>query len=121
MHLSALLLFLCSMSLAVAAETSAQLQEQLKRYPDADTNRDGVLTIEEAQAYAKVIRKGKKGATGAGANDDGPATAASTAKKPAPTHSDTPTVRMSATSSISGSRSRIGPRRSSSTFTAEVS
>jgi hypothetical protein len=58
------------LSLACAAETTPQLQEQLKRYPDADTNRDGVLTMEEAQAYAKTVRKGKKGPTAVGANDD---------------------------------------------------
>ena len=71
-----------------AAESNRQLQEQLKRYPEADTNKDGVLTFDEAQAYAKVIRKGRKGGVAADANADGPAIAASRAKKPAPTHAD---------------------------------
>src|SRR5688572_5837523 len=88
MSVRILTLLLLSVSVACAAETNTQLQEQLKRYPDADTNRDGVLTIEEAQAYAKVIRKGKKGSTVTRANDDGPATATSSTKKPAPTHAD---------------------------------
>ena len=83
-----LLLLPLATALAGAAYTTPQLREQLKRYPDADTNRDGVLTMEEAQAYAKVVRKGKKGPTAAGVNDDGSATTASTTKKPLPTHSN---------------------------------
>jgi acetyl esterase/lipase len=37
-----------------------QLQQLLRRFPDADANRDGRLTPEEAQAYrAKMAREGK--------------------------------------------------------------
>lgn len=67
-----------------AAELDAtRLQQWLKQYPDADTNRDGVLTPEEAQAYARTIRgagparKNKERA----AKSDG-----RQEKKPAPTH-----------------------------------
>lgn len=38
-----------------------RLQEYLKQYPDADTNKDGVLTIEEARAYLRQMRAGKAG------------------------------------------------------------
>ena len=34
----------------------AKLQQWLKQYPDADTNSDGKLTIEEARAYHDRIR-----------------------------------------------------------------
>ncbi|WP_414661277.1 alpha/beta hydrolase fold domain-containing protein [Horticoccus sp. 23ND18S-11] len=70
----------------LAAESSARLQELLKQYPAADTNRDGVLTIEEAQAHAKVLRRGRSGGTTL--NDDGTSTPVSKTKKPAPTHAD---------------------------------
>lgn len=36
--------------------TPEQLQELLKRFPDADTNHDGVLSPEEALAYAAKMR-----------------------------------------------------------------
>lgn len=72
--------------LTLAAVPDPRLQELLKRYPEADTNKDGVLSMEEAQAHAKIIRRGKKG--GANLNDDGTTTLASADKKPAPTHAD---------------------------------
>ncbi len=34
-----------------ATSQEAQLQQLLKRFPDADANKDGKLTIEEAQSY----------------------------------------------------------------------
>lgn len=72
-----------------AADTDPRLQQLLKQYPDADTNRDGVLTLEEAQAHAKVIRGGKKGgaANSATAAIDG-GTAAAGTRRPTPTHAD---------------------------------
>src|SRR3989339_678805 len=33
-----------------------QLQQLLQRFPDADANRDGTLTLEEAQAYRAKMR-----------------------------------------------------------------
>ena len=32
-------------------QRDAQLQKWLQRYPEADANKDGVLTLDEAQAY----------------------------------------------------------------------
>ena len=80
----------CLVPLALcAAEPDQQLQQLLKRYPEADTNRDGVLTMEEAQAHAKVIRRGKKGGGNAAtALENGTEPAGSRAKKPAPTHAN---------------------------------
>ena len=69
-----------------AAPADPRLQELLKRYPAADTNKDGVLSFEEAQAHAKVIRRGAKSAGPEG--DEGIAPRTSKAQKPAPTHAD---------------------------------
>lgn len=69
----------------VAADAASRLQELLKQYPEADTNRDGVLSIEEAQAHAKTMRKGRKTVADP---DDGLGSPASAAKKPAPSHAD---------------------------------
>lgn len=63
-----------------------RLQELLKLYPEADTNRDGVLSLEEAQAHAKVIRKGKGGGDSASAEDTG--ASRNSASKPKPTHAN---------------------------------
>jgi acetyl esterase/lipase len=35
-----------------------RLQEYLKQYPEADANKDGVLTIDEARAYLRQLRGG---------------------------------------------------------------
>jgi acetyl esterase/lipase len=89
MRLSSLCLLLAC-SLALAAEPDARLQELLKRYPEADTNKDGVLTIEEAQAHAKVIRRGQKkgGGTGSSAIDNGIEATGTRNKKPSPTQAN---------------------------------
>ena len=39
--------------------TPEQLQQYLRQYPEADANRDGVLTLEEARAYLQKRRGGK--------------------------------------------------------------
>src|SRR6185295_1174451 len=41
------------------AVSPEQLQQYLKQYPDADTNKGGVLTIEEARTYLRQMRAGK--------------------------------------------------------------
>ena len=41
------------------AVTVERLQQYLKSYPEADTNKDGVLSEEEARAYLSKMRKGK--------------------------------------------------------------
>ncbi|MBI3879230.1 MAG: hypothetical protein HY301_04100 [Verrucomicrobia bacterium] len=38
--------------------TDEQLQQWLKRYPEADTNKDGKLSLEEARAYYQKVRAG---------------------------------------------------------------
>jgi len=38
------------------ASRDQQLKQLLQRYPDADANRDGILTVEEAQAYRAKMR-----------------------------------------------------------------
>jgi len=82
MNLRILNLFILPFALAVAAEPdNAQLQQLLKRYPDADTNHDGVLTPDEAQAYARTVKRGK-----AKAGAEGKQRAA--IPRPPPTHAD---------------------------------
>ena len=49
------------MAIMASAQTqNTQLAEALKKYPEADTNRDGVLTAKEAQAYRSKMKSGKK-------------------------------------------------------------
>ena len=81
-----ILMILASAALIAAESTDARLQQLLKQYPEADANRDGTLTFEEAQAHAKKLRRGKRDATPSG--DEGTGTAPATAGKPAPTHAD---------------------------------
>lgn len=77
------LVYLLPYSLVAA---DPRLQELLKQYPAADTNRDGILSLEEAQAHAKAIRKGKGGGDSANAEDTG--AARTSANKPKPTHAN---------------------------------
>ncbi len=46
--------------------TSDQLQQYLKSYPDADTNKDGKLTFDEARTYLKKLRKSGQASSGKG-------------------------------------------------------
>src|SRR5438270_13898216 len=52
-----------------------RLQQLLQRYPEADTDKDGKLTAEEARSYLRKMRSAK--------TNDAPASAAADAKKPA--------------------------------------
>ena len=54
-----------------------QLQQLLKRFPDADANKDGTLTLEEARAYRQKV-VGKRGRKGGAAES----------LLPTPTHAD---------------------------------
>lgn len=45
----------------ITSETNERLRQGLKQYPAADTDKDGILTLSEAQAYLKQVR-GKKSA-----------------------------------------------------------
>jgi acetyl esterase/lipase len=84
-----LLACLLPLALSAAEPDQQQLQQLLKRYPEADTNKDGVLSMAEAQAHAKVIRRGKKGGgNAASALENGTEPAGSRVKKPAPTHAN---------------------------------
>lgn len=83
-HLALLLLF----STVFAAQPDPRLQELLKQYPEADANKDGILTMEEAQAHAKLIRSGRKRTAGAIVNEDGVPPWAAKAARPAPTFAD---------------------------------
>ena len=42
-----------------AALSPERLQEYLRQYPDADTNRDGILSPAEARAYLQKLRRAK--------------------------------------------------------------
>ncbi|MBL9205333.1 MAG: alpha/beta hydrolase [Opitutaceae bacterium] len=53
------LALLLSTALSQAATEAEQLAEILRRYPAADANRDGVLTREEAVAYAQGRRQSR--------------------------------------------------------------
>jgi acetyl esterase/lipase len=44
-----------------------QLQRYLRQYPEADTNKDGVLSLEEARAYLRTMRQGQTPPPAAGA------------------------------------------------------
>lgn len=55
-----------------SAQSAQQLQNWLKRFPEADANKDGTLTIEEARAYQRKMRGGggkdrRRGGGGRGA------------------------------------------------------
>jgi acetyl esterase len=85
---SILLLLLAFPLVLLAAESDPRLQELLKRYPEADTNRDGVLTLEEAQAHARVIRRGKGASSTSATSADDAGTARANSRRPAPTHAE---------------------------------
>ena len=47
-----------SASAPITRASPEQLRSWLKQYPDADANRDGTLTVEEAEAYRqKLVRR----------------------------------------------------------------
>lgn len=55
-------LFLClafagTLSAQVTSENNNQLREGLKRFPESDTNKDGILTLEEGRAFLAKMRK----------------------------------------------------------------
>ncbi len=47
-------------TLVIAQTREARLAEALEKYPEADTNKDGVLTGKEAMAYRAKMRSGKQ-------------------------------------------------------------
>ncbi len=82
--LPTLLLLACGF-LAASAQTpdATQLADWLRRYPDADANHDGVLTLEEARSYREKVR-----ATRAGANPRATETVRAGPAAPSPTFAD---------------------------------
>jgi hypothetical protein len=62
-RLSLLSIALATSALAQTSENNDKLREGLKRFPEADTNKDGILTMVEAQAFLAKMgdkSKGKK-------------------------------------------------------------
>lgn len=51
----------------IAQATPKQLEQWLKRFPAADMNKDGTLTVKEAQAYWQKRQQGKKKSVRVGA------------------------------------------------------
>ena len=45
---------LCAAADEPTSKTNANLQKLLKRYPAADADKDGVLTLTEAKAFQKL-------------------------------------------------------------------
>lgn len=60
--------FIAFLLLGIASSAAAQSEQQLanwlKRFPEADANKDGKLSIEEAAAYRKQLQKKKQGGKG---------------------------------------------------------
>lgn len=52
--------FMLIAAIAVAQTREQRLAEKLKKYPEADTNNDGVLTQKEAMAYRAKMQSAKK-------------------------------------------------------------
>ncbi len=62
LHVAVTLAFLNLSPIARAADTSGnndRLQQGLKNYPEADANKDGILTEAEARAYLKKLKNAK--------------------------------------------------------------
>ncbi|MDP6046239.1 MAG: alpha/beta hydrolase [Phycisphaerae bacterium] len=62
---------------AVTSKNNRQLKAALKKYPAADTNKDGVLTLNEARAHMTRVMRGG----GDKGNDKGPVSKVETVKK----------------------------------------
>jgi hypothetical protein len=54
------LVLLALLPFSLAAADASRLQQLLRQYPEADTNRDGTLSLQEAQAHANKLRQAKK-------------------------------------------------------------
>ncbi len=59
MHRATLLLlcFATTLPAQVTSENNKTLRDGLQRYPEADTNKDGILTMEEGRAYLAKMRE----------------------------------------------------------------
>lgn len=81
------LLALLPLTLA-AADADARLEQFRRQYPDADANRDGTLTAEEARAYANQVKSKKKSRPRSAMDDEDAGQARPDARRPAPSHAD---------------------------------
>jgi hypothetical protein len=69
-----IILLLGILGSSLAAQTPQQLEKWLKRFPQADTNGDGRLTVEEANAYLNQRNAGKSSDKNDGQQTGAPAT-----------------------------------------------
>ena len=51
---------------AQTSETNARLKAALQKYPEADTNKDGILTMKEGRAFQAKMKAGDSGKAAAG-------------------------------------------------------
>jgi hypothetical protein len=65
--LPCLLILTSASCLAASSENNDRLREALKRYPAADTDNDGILTMQEGLAYRAKMRGGAGKTSGKGA------------------------------------------------------
>jgi len=56
----------CQTHAAVTSRNNRQLKAALKKHPQADANKDGVLTMGEARAYMAKVMRGGQGDDGSG-------------------------------------------------------
>jgi hypothetical protein len=86
-------LLLCSLPLGAQTKSDAaprdeRLQRLLRRFPEADANKDGVLTPEEARAYQRKLQPGKDGPALASEQATAKSGSAKAAENPPPTLAD---------------------------------
>ncbi len=105
-------------ALPAAEATADRLAQLLKQYPAADTNRDGVFSLEEATAHARLLRQGKKASA---ADGEGAPAKERVRPSPRPRTPTSPTARTPATGSTSGWRPPAPRRRWSFSSTAAAS
>lgn len=82
------LLFALLPVVLVAADPAQRLEQLRKQFPQADANRDGVLTEQEARAYADQQRSAKKSRPRGAMDYDDAGEARPNSRRPAPTHAD---------------------------------
>jgi acetyl esterase/lipase len=59
--MAVLLLFSLATAETKTSENNQKLKRALKKYPQADSNGDGILTMNEANIYKKTLKKKKRG------------------------------------------------------------
>ncbi|MBP7142434.1 MAG: alpha/beta hydrolase [Opitutaceae bacterium] len=74
----------CLLTITAFAQADTQLTRLLKQHPEADTNKDGTLSMEEARTYLRTQRRNRQKEQG---SPDESANA-NESRKPSPTYSD---------------------------------